>query len=577
VPPPLAALSALALALAWSWVLAAAGRRVLSLARVEPTEGLAWPCELLAGAWLWSAAALGLGLPGAFRPVPLLVAAAALAAGGRHRPPPLPRETLVLLVPLAAFLPVALAPPFFYDAMTYHLALPWQALVEGRLAPHPENAFSSFPPLAQLVQALPLALGSERATGAVHLASFLAAAAALAALAQTLGAPRREAWLCAAALPLLPAHRLVPGLAAAEGWTLLGVLASLALALGGKPRLQATAALVGFLSGAACAARLQGVAWSAVALALLSLRARRLATPVTAGLGWVLGAAPWWIKNLMLLGEATAPIGWRRPGIETLWRDASAHLSLGTPAWEAAGAALRVLASHTAYLVPLALAAVLGLAARRERLLAGSAVLAGIVAWIATGMLPRFLAPSLALLLALAAATGARARAGRLAALLSIATALVLGLAFNVRDVVQLGGRALLAAPAAELRARVVFADPLPAFAAAEALPEGARVLFVGEPRGYGFPRRFTAPSQHDPSPLTELLEEPAVANGAEERLRELGFTHLLVNSAELRRLAERYPVEPWRSPAGRERFRELLERLAPPSVAVGSVAIFPL
>ena len=85
---------------------------------------------------------------------------------------------------------VALAPPFLYDAWVYHLGLPWQALQDGAIRPHPGNLFSAFPPLAQLIYALPLSWGAARAPALIHLSGFLTAALAARGLAARLGASR---------------------------------------------------------------------------------------------------------------------------------------------------------------------------------------------------------------------------------------------------------------------------------------------------------------------------------------------------------------------------------------------------
>ncbi len=39
------------------------------------------------------------------------------------------------------------------------------------------------------------------------------------------------------------------------------------------------------------------------------------------GRGSPAGSAPWWVKNLVLLGAPFAPVGWHREGLDTLWRD----------------------------------------------------------------------------------------------------------------------------------------------------------------------------------------------------------------------------------------------------------------
>ncbi|HEU4403650.1 MAG TPA: hypothetical protein VFT43_16265, partial [Candidatus Polarisedimenticolia bacterium] len=378
VAPWIAALGWLAAGVLWALTLAAVGSRARAASRLPLPPGLRLPIDFLLGAWIAGAAMLACGLAGAFRPAVLILVVAALAAAGRwSRQGWRWRSLLPGIVPACLLLPVALAPPFFYDALVYHLALPWQALREGRIAPHPEDLFAAFPPLAQLINAAPLATGLDRVPALLHLASFVAAAAALVCVARRLGAPAVLAALAGATLLLLPALALVPGLPASEGWAIAPVIAAIAIVLDRRQSI-GRAVLAGFLLGAASAARLQGIAWSVIVIALLAGRsiqsrrgpawaavARRCGAFVAA---WAIGSAPWWLKNLILLRDPLAPLGWRREGIDTLWLDAGATLHLAgghLGAWPRA--LIDGLGPHLAYLLPLALAAALALVSARER------------------------------------------------------------------------------------------------------------------------------------------------------------------------------------------------------------------
>jgi hypothetical protein len=292
--------------------------------------------------------------------------------------------------------------------------------------------------------------------------------------------------------------------------------------------------------------------------------------------GWVAGSAPWWVKNLLLLGDPAAPVFWRREGMATLWRDANSLLP-GTSVVGFGRGVIGGLAPHAAYLVPLALAAALAVWSRGggRRWLAGAVVLGGTVAWAATGSLPRFLAPTLGVVLALAAAA-ARAPLGQWAAALALGTAVVTGLVFNVRELLRVGGPAVITQTVSTNRTWVAN-NPLAAFSAARVLPANARVLFVGEPRGFGFPRRFVAPSQHDVSPLRAILESAGGPGEAAALLRQRGFTHLLVNFGELARLTPAYPVAPWRDRGGWRRWNAFVSWLGSPVVHAGPVEIFVL
>jgi hypothetical protein len=597
VPDLLTSLAAGAL---WCLVLAAAGSRTRAALRLPLPPGLRLPVDFLLGGWIFSFLALVLGLAGAFNRPALILLGGTLAALGRWRGHGWHWRALApMALPTALLLPVALAPPFFYDALVYHLGLPWQALLDGRIAPHPENLFAAFPPLAQLIYAGPLAAGLDRAPALLHLGSFVAAGAAVAHLASRLGAPPAFALGAGAILPLLPAIVLVPGLPAAEGWAVAAIVLAITLALGpARPPRRGDwprPALSGFLAGLATAARLQGLPWSVVIMAIVAFSGGahatgsgaqavgvpgRFATAAKrvsiATAAWFAGSAPWWLKNLLLLRDPTAPLGWHREGMESLWGAARAQMYVARGLVDSLQSVGGELLHHLSYVLPLALAAILAMLrdGRRGIRWLGGAIAAGLLLWGATGALPRFLAPALALLLALAAAAS-RSRLGAWAAGAALAAAAALGLAFTLRELRAWGGLRLALAGEASVQERMVVNNPLPAFAAARALPPDSRVLFVGEMRGYPFPRPFVAPSQHDVSPLREPLDRLPTAQDVRDWLLGQGYTHLLVNRAELARLASGYPVVPWRSPAGHLRFQQLLELHAPPVVKAGETAIF--
>jgi hypothetical protein len=586
------------------------GRRLRTLLRVPLAPSLRTPGDLVTGAWLWSLGLLALGLGGLFRNSLLLgmLLVAAMACflpwrrDKRSSLPSLP-DLLAVGLPAAVLLPIALGPPFFYDALVYHLGLPWQAIKDGAIAAHPEDLFSTFPPLAQLVYAQPVALGSDQVPALLHFGSFVAAGLAVVSLARRL-TPRGSAagaWrarLAGATVPLLPAVVLVPALPAAEGWLLAAVVTALALAVGPEARHRRLAGLATpffgmLLAGIAVSARLQGLAWSVIIAVVLLPRVLRAGGRRGWGvvwqlgvalLGWGSGNALWRLKNLLLLHDPIAPLLWHREGIETLFRD-SGSVAMANSGGVVA-ALVAALRPHLGYLLPLALAsglAVIGAgasarAARTRCRLIFLAALLGIAAWGSTGTLPRFLAPTLALLLALTAAVAGDAFRTT-AAIASGCIVFVLGFAFTVRDPVLRQASHLLFEPEKLTLdgSPFIINNPFPVFGAGEMIPAASRTLFIAEARGYRFPRRAVIPSQHDPSPLRAIVESTSEPQSIADRLRADGITHLLVNRAEMRRLAAGYPVLPWKTPEGQARFQALLEACGPPIGKAGETALFAL
>lgn len=548
------------------------------MARLPLAPAVRLPVAYLLGCWVVSMILLLLGLARVLAPGVVVGVVSLLALVGSWR-----RWRFgwggagAAAAGSAILVPVALAPPFFYDALVYHLALPWQALLERGWMPHPEDLFSTSPPLSQLVALPALALGLDRAPAAQHLLAAVVAGAAVWALSRTLGAPRWAAGLAAFCVPLLPNQAAVAGLPSAEAWAWAGLAAGLATALAPRAR-PAGSLLAGLLTGIACAARVQSVPLAVLVVVLAVVRGLSRRALWSAAVGFALGAVPWWLKNLVLLGAPLAPIGWPVAGLAELQRDAVSVLHVAS----SPGGALRIvadaLAAHAAYLLPLALGvvfAVVGRGSRRLRL-AAVVVLGGFVGWAAVAAVPRYLGLALVLALAVVAGLAVR-RDGAVVAALVLGTVSVLSLTFSTLEVRRLGGLGLLTSPPAQVQGFWVVNNPLPAYAATVELRDDARLLLVGEPRGFGLPRRFVSPSYYDVSPLRDLIEAGRAPRAVRDSLCAEGFTHLLLNRGELARLAGGYPVAPWSTEAGRRRWEELLYWLGRPQVRRGGVDVYAL
>jgi hypothetical protein len=572
---PILAANVLA-SLLWWFILLALGARIRRLFSVAVGPTFRWSVDLALGAWAAAVVLLAAGLFGQLNRVGLGAVIVLLAVAGRWRPSRRPLEPLLAgIVGGTVSLPVALAPPFFYDAMVYHLGLPWQALLEGAWRGHPENLFSTFPPLAQLLALPPLSFGLARVPAMMHWLAWVTAATAVYGLARRFGARRPAAWIATAGCLVLPVAPLVPGFPAAEAWLLLALAPAIAIAAG-PCRVGATAA-AGLLAGVATAARLQGVPWTALVLIVIAFRCRRRIGPVIAAAAcWIAGSLPWWFKNLVLLGDPIAPVLWHREGIETLWRDSLSQLKRGVSLPECVASLPRLLAPELVWLVPLILVAALAVIGRRRNGLLASLALCGTLAWATTGALPRFLAPTVCILLALAATAG-RDRLVRVASTSSLVWCCVVGVLRASDLLARVDPMAIIRLDMRAASAVLSPNDPMAAFAESRVLPANARVLFVSEPRVLSFPRQFTAPSQHDPSPLRELTETRSSPSRVVDRLLSDGHTHLLVNWRELQRLGDSYPVAPWRTTSGRQHWFELIRALGPPVVDRDGVQVFAL
>ena len=564
-------LTAVVLAAVWL----AFGERVRRWLRWPASPSLRPVIAWCVGCWAAAVIALALGLVGLFRVEALVASNLALAALGAWRA--MPALVRPLAIPALLSLPlsgVALAPPYFYDSWVYHLGLPWRALNDGRLSAPPDHLFDAFPQLAQLLYASPLALGALRAPAVLHLIGFMVAASAASALARRLGGDRLAGGIAAAAVFYLPIAPLVPALPAAEAWTLCGVLGSVALALGTRPG-AIGGAQAGLLAGVAIASRLQGVPWAAFAAAIsISRGSPRIARSAAFGGACVLGSLPWWIENMTALRPPWAPIGDHREGIETLWRDANSHLNRANDPLDLLERVGIALSHRWELLVPLLLGcALIALDRRRGRILIAIAGVAGLLVWGTTGALARFLWPSVVFLVA--ATVSGRGSMGRVGTGIVALTVVAPGLWADIQATRTFG----LVSPFQEssaVHARLVVSDPTAGFAACEALPDDARVLIIGEPRGFLFPRSFDATSQHDRPFLTDLLTG-LPPQDVTAQLNERGYSHVLFNIAEMNRLAERYPATPWRDDDGRTRFVTWTQSLGTPVVTEAPIVVYAL
>jgi hypothetical protein len=541
---------------------------------------------------LWWVVALGGQVAG---PWPAVVAGfAALAVG-------CVRAALHLRKPVGTLVAYALAavggallwltPPFFYDALVYHLGLPWSWLTNGSFGTVTHNTFSHFPLAGQTVFLLPVGLGLPEAAAGLHWITFLVTLVALARVAANLGAGRWR-WLAPALFVGCWHAPWIAGLAAVDHLVVLGVVVSVQLLT--EPHRDGGVDWVGVGAawGLALAAKYQAaLPVAAVCVAALMLCARERLRLLVAG-ALALGVSSfWWIRNVVETGNPVFPLLWSVLG-GSGWslRDEVRYQALvregvqgGT--LQAALARLVVPPDGIGWwfllAVPLALAALLrrGEGELRVRLVGGAVALAS-AAWFFSSQTTRYALPVAALMAALAAA--GVAGLGRWPARVAVC-----GLALTlVHGVLTLGVFLTGTLRLGELRAGTVTAeswregltvdDPMPAYrACGRLLPADARVLVVGEGRSWGCPRPHHASSPYDTQLAQELAESAPDAATVAARVRGAGFTHLLISWSELERLSgPDYRVMRFEDPRAAGRWRSFLSSCTSPLWRDGSLEI---
>ncbi len=523
--------------------------------------------------WWLTALAASLAGPRAGAVCGLLAAGAGLAGWwlktGRRR--------LELAGGIAAILvgaPFVLLPPYFYDALVYHLGLPWSWLVNASFAPVPHNLFSHFPLAGETVYLLPVALGLPRAAAGLHWLTFVAALVAAAGLARDLGAGRWS-WMAPAGLVACWHSLWVAGVAGVDQLVVLAAVVAARELLAREDPGWRPAAAGGTALGLALAAKYTAVLPAAGILAAMAVvrpaRWRRVAGAALVAAGT---ASFWYLRNLLLTGNPVYPLLWELLGgrgwtaaDDARWNGLvheGVH-GLGS-AW---GGLARLFSDGPGLGLWFAAALVVGAAAltpgrdRRRRAAILLALAFFVVLWLATSHTTRYALPMLPLAGALAAA----GLAGMRPAVRTLAAAgLTLAAAYGVLFFAGFVGGTLrvqevwLGRVSAEAwRHRVTIDDPMPGYrAAGRLLPAGARLLVVGEGRPWGCPRPHGVSSPYDTPLIQPVIEAAGSAGEAAAALRRDGFDDLFINWPELDRLRRDFGIFRLRPPAA-ARWRELL------------------
>ena len=229
-----------------------------------------------------------LGLPG--RPLPRLVVAAwgILGLG------------MVLL---------ALAPPWEWDTLMYHHALPLEFLRSGVIKLPPDNFHIALIGVAQLASLPLLAAGLEAGPAMASVASYLLLIGALVGAARVVG-DEDAGWWSALLMVGAPGFLLVATTARIDVTFAAALLVAhtlVVLAVGRRE--PGTLVIAGVCFGLACGMKIPALAY-AVACAPLALswwKDRR--TLVRAFAAFLVALAPWLLKNAILLGAPLYPVG----------------------------------------------------------------------------------------------------------------------------------------------------------------------------------------------------------------------------------------------------------------------------
>ncbi len=248
---------------------------------------------------------------------------------------------------VALALPLALLPPTKWDVLTYHLVGPQKYLAEGRIYAVPHNHFLGFPQLLEMLYTAQLALTAQLSGAAVlHWGVGALALMAVGGYAARRGG-QAAGWLAAALLLSAPSiwweltFAYVDLLPIGVAVLALGALERSAQAEDGRPLV----ALVGALIGLALGTKYSAL-WLALALGVVTLgQAWRRGARAALRDGLIFAAAagalfaPWLLRNALLYGNPLYPFGWAAGEMDairqTWYRHPGSALLYTQDAWHA--------------------------------------------------------------------------------------------------------------------------------------------------------------------------------------------------------------------------------------------------
>ena len=470
----------------------------------------------------------------------------------------------------------ATIPPTFFDELEYHLVIPQRALATGELQAAPWVFFTLMPHASDLLLAWGMAIGGALGARATVFAVWAVCMLGAWGLAQAVSGSRAVPWAAALVAAVLATSPLLWFLAtlpfAETGLAAAIVVAATILVIsrretGARPWLS-----FGLVLGLAAMVKLAGLYWAAAAL-VAALVAGWPARDVLRSLAVVsVALVPWWVRAFVHTGNPVYPLAYGLLG-GSPWSEESQAKVQGSLPYGAGGlgwtgilrlpvdlvqhperfgsasdaGVLAVAATCLLVLLPV-LAWLFGSGAARLRLSAAGAlfVLVTGACWVAVSPTTRFFAP--ALVLGLAVLAGLALRVGPKGRALGMIVLLPLGVWGTMRfidqhEAVFSSYEVALGREEADqyLVRRVDHAQA--ARFTRETLPAEARLLFIGETRPYYFEREAMAPTAYDRHPLHRWVRESSSPEVLTQRLAAEGFTHVVLNVREFKRLHDAYGV----------------------------------
>lgn len=502
---------------------------------------------------------------------------------------------ILVAVGMCIALLIALAPITYYDSLVYHFALPAAYKHAGGWVGLQSLIYSAFPQNLEMLWTLGLLLRSD------IVANFMAIALAALLVLATLGFGRRfldegVGLLASGLLAAMPTFLLLStGGYVDIGLTLYAFLNFYAFCLWREDRRWATLALAGALGGLALGVKYTGGIPFAITGVLLLWELRKGPWKTLAQSAALYGGAgvivflPWMIKNTIYVGNPVFPFLYRF-GNHTLnpWvRDAALGYFRGLTEyqsrspwellrllWDVAahgmdfGSGMDVLGDF-GWALPIALIPCLWLCRRTStvtKFMLAYAVLF-FIPWGMARPVLRFLMPLAPVLVLLAAegwSQGIRLQPPEIQWIARSVMGLLLAssvfIFFYVTSVLS-----IFTVPLGLEGRETFLLHRLNYYGAAsfinQHLPPESSLFVLGDQRGYYYERRVQISPVFNENPLVTWANESTSAMELKSRIRREGMTHIVVNGAEMQRLATYHSFN--FTPEGERRWAELKNTLA--------------
>ncbi len=474
---------------------------------------------------------------------------------------------MILIAAGAATLVLTTAPPVMYDALNYHLAFPDRWLDAGGFNEISRHVYSYYPSSQGLLYGFALAVTGPWGAQAIHWWMGLMAVLAAATLGERIAGGEAATW-AAACFGLTPVVLEIAGYAIADLAVAAWGGAALVVVIGDTSRRLDWRAgtLCGLLAGAAAAAKYLALASVMVPVAVTGMAVLMGADRRFRGPRWPIVLAfavasavvllPWLGRNVAWTGNPVYPYLQAVFGGPPAARDIAAEMGLTewSPMRWLVGSLIAgvsrtfhplreagLLGPHWLLLLPAA-AFARGID-RRAWQACWIAALVGTFLWGALVQYGRFLTPTLVPAAALAGTAAAALVETDKPWLRGVFRTLILFvLAWNgtvIATDLNLDRARIVSGhsrDAEHLQRWVSYAAVLPFVS--EALPEDSRLMLVGESRSFYVDRPVLVEDPYRMPLLAELCRGCQDANELARRVRATGATHLLINDAEMNRLA---------------------------------------